>query len=157
MSICHLTCILGYCCSVAKSCQTLCDPMECSMPGFPVLHYLPEFAQTHVHWVSDAIQLSRPLSSPFRLLVPPKDVICHLTASWGQPRSWVLMHWPWDGIMLVIPHLSIPRTAQIHMWGGVSEADISFGSQSLLLEMVSSPGSPTLKLPVCPHLLLFIP
>ena len=50
------------CCSVAKSCPTLCDPVNCSMPGFPVLHYLPEFAQTHVHWVSDAIQPSHPLS-----------------------------------------------------------------------------------------------
>ena len=38
--------------------------MDCSIPGFPVLHYLPEFAQTHVHWVSDAIQPSHPLSSP---------------------------------------------------------------------------------------------
>ena len=38
-------------CSVAKLCLTLCDPMDCSMPGFPVLHYLPELAQTHVHWV----------------------------------------------------------------------------------------------------------
>ena len=52
------------CCSVAKSCPTLCEPMDCSMPGFPVLHQLPELAQTHVHWVSDAIQLSHPLSSP---------------------------------------------------------------------------------------------
>ena len=49
-------------CSVTKSCLTLCDPMDCSMPGFPVLHYFPEFAQTHVHWVSDAIQPSHPLS-----------------------------------------------------------------------------------------------
>ena len=37
------------CCSVAQSCPTLCYPMDCSRPGFPVLHYLPEFAQTHVH------------------------------------------------------------------------------------------------------------
>ena len=43
-------------CSVAKSCPTLCDPMNCSMPGFPVFHYLHEFAQTHVHWAGDAIQ-----------------------------------------------------------------------------------------------------
>ena len=43
------------CCSVAKSCATLCDPMDCSMPGFFVLHYLLESAQIHVHWVSDAI------------------------------------------------------------------------------------------------------
>ena len=53
-----------HCCSVAKSCPTPCDPMNCSMPGFPVLHYLPEFAQTHVHWICDAIQPSHPLSSP---------------------------------------------------------------------------------------------
>ena len=45
-----------FCCSVAKSCLTLCNPMDCSTPGFPVLHYLLEFAQTHVHWLSDAIQ-----------------------------------------------------------------------------------------------------
>ena len=57
------------CCSVAKSCPTLCDPMNCSTPGFPVLHYLLEFTQTHVHWVADAIQPSHPLSpaSPLAL------------------------------------------------------------------------------------------
>ena len=49
---------------VAKSCTTLCNPMDCSTPGFPVLHYLPELAQTHVHWVSDDIQPAHPLSSP---------------------------------------------------------------------------------------------
>ena len=52
--------------SVAKLCLTLCYPMDCSRPGFPVLYYLHEFVQTHVHWVSDAIQPSHPLfpSSP---------------------------------------------------------------------------------------------
>ena len=40
----------------------LCDLLDCSMPGFPVLHHFPEFTQTHVHWVGDAIQLSHPLS-----------------------------------------------------------------------------------------------
>ena len=48
--------------SVTHSCLTLCDPMHCSTPGFPVHHQLPELAQTHVHWISDAIQPS--LSSP---------------------------------------------------------------------------------------------
>ena len=48
------------CCSVAQSCLTLCDPMDCSTPGFPVFHYLPEFAQPHVHWIGDAIQPSHP-------------------------------------------------------------------------------------------------
>ena len=52
------------CCSVPKLCPTL-RPMDCSMPGFPVLHYLLEFAQIQVHWVGDAIQPSHPLSSPF--------------------------------------------------------------------------------------------
>ena len=51
--------------SVAQSCLTLCYPMNCSMPGLPVHHQLPEFTQTHVHQVSDAIQTSHPLSSPF--------------------------------------------------------------------------------------------
>ena len=52
------------CCSVAQSCLTLCDPMDCSTPGFPVHHQLPEFTRTHVHRVGDAIQPSHPLSSP---------------------------------------------------------------------------------------------
>ena len=69
----HLfTCLLALCISslkvkveisVALSCPTLCDPMDCSVPGFPVHHQLLELAQTHVHWVSDAIQPSHPLSS----------------------------------------------------------------------------------------------
>ena len=50
--------------SVAQSCPTLCDPMNCSTPGLPVHHQLPEFTQTHVHRVGDAIQPSHPLSSP---------------------------------------------------------------------------------------------
>ena len=49
---------------VDSLCPILCDPVDRSMPGFPVFHYLPEFAQTHVHWVSDAIQPSHPLSPP---------------------------------------------------------------------------------------------
>ena len=53
-----------HCCSIAKLCLTFCDPMDSSMPGFPVLHYLPEFDQTHFHRVSDAIQPSHALSSP---------------------------------------------------------------------------------------------
>ena len=53
-----------YCFSVANSRPTLCYPMDCSTPGFLVLPHLLEFAQTHFHWVNDAIQLSHPLSSP---------------------------------------------------------------------------------------------
>ena len=50
--------------SVTQSCPTLCNPMDCSTPGLPVHHQLPEFTQTHVCWVSDAIQPSHLLSSP---------------------------------------------------------------------------------------------
>ena len=53
--------LLWYSCSFVKSCVTPCNPMDCSMPGFFVLHHLLEFAQTHVHWVSDTIQPSNPL------------------------------------------------------------------------------------------------
>ena len=50
--------------SVSQLCPTLCDPMDCSMPGFPVLHKLPELAESHVHWVGDAIQTSLSYLSP---------------------------------------------------------------------------------------------
>ena len=56
--------ICGCFCLVVQSCLTLCDPMDCSMPGFPVHHHLPKLAQTHVHWVGDAIQPSHPLLAP---------------------------------------------------------------------------------------------
>ena len=58
--------------SVAQSCRTLCDPMSRSTPGLPVHHHLPEFTQTHVHRVGDAIQPSLPQSSPF----PPAPNPC---------------------------------------------------------------------------------
>ena len=55
-------CVAFCCCSVTQLCPTICNPMDCSTPGFPVLHHLPAFAQTHVHWVSDTTQSSHPLS-----------------------------------------------------------------------------------------------
>ena len=57
-------CFVCFVCWVTKLCSTLCYPMDCGMPAFPVLHYLPKFLQTHVHWVDDAIQSSHPLSPP---------------------------------------------------------------------------------------------
>ena len=56
--------LTGCCCSVIKSCPTLCDLMDCSMPAIPGVCFLSELAQIHVHWVSDAIQSSYPLSLP---------------------------------------------------------------------------------------------
>ena len=63
---------VGCCCIITKLCPTLCDAMDCSMPGSPVVHHFPEFAQVHVDWVSDAIQPSRPLlpPSPFAFNLP---------------------------------------------------------------------------------------
>ena len=70
----------GFCHLVAQSCPTLCDPVDCSTPGIPVLHHLPEFAQTHVHGVSDAVQPSCPLLSPSSLL----------TTIFGVSYTWIL-------------------------------------------------------------------
>ena len=70
-------------CSVTK-CSTLCDPTDYSTPGFPVPHYLREFAQTHVHWVSDAIHSSCPLLPPFSSC--PQS----FTVSGSFPMSWLL-------------------------------------------------------------------
>ena len=68
---------------VAQSCTALWDPMNCSMPGLPAHHQLPEFTQTHVHWVGDAIQPSHPLLSPSN---PALNLSQHqgLFASGGQ-------------------------------------------------------------------------
>ena len=76
--------------SVAQSCLTLCSPVDCRMPGLPVHHQLPEFTQTHVNRVSDAIQPSHPLSSPSPTSIFPSiRVFFHelaLCITW--PDSW---------------------------------------------------------------------
>ena len=76
---------------VTQLCLTLCDLMDCSMPGFPVHHQLPELAQTHVHWVGDAVQPSHPLSSTLFLpsIFPSIRVFSNesvLRIRW--PKSW---------------------------------------------------------------------
>ena len=74
--------------SVAQSCLTLCDLGDCCTPGFPVHHQLPEFTQTHVHWVGDAMQPSHPLSYPsppvFNLAQHQDLFKCQFFASSGQ-------------------------------------------------------------------------
>ena len=64
MCVCVRVCMSVQFSSVTQSCLTLCDPMNCSMPGLPVHRQLPEFTQTHVHRVGDVIQQSHPLLSP---------------------------------------------------------------------------------------------
>ena len=69
--------------SVAQSSPTLCDPTDCSTPSLPIHHQLPEFTQTHVHWVGGAIQPSHPLSS----LVPFSSCLQYFPASESFPMS----------------------------------------------------------------------
>ena len=80
--------VWGLCCSVAKLCLTFCNSTDCSTPDFPVLHHLPDFTQTHVHWVSDSIQPSHPLSSPpptaFNLSQHQGVFQCHFLPSGDQ-------------------------------------------------------------------------
>ena len=75
------------------------DPMDCSMPGFPVLHYLPEFAQTHIPWVSDAIQPSRPLP-------PPSSFALNFSQHQGpSDESALRIRWPDDRRSKPMKHL----------------------------------------------------
>ena len=78
--------------SVAQLCSTLCDTMNCSMPGLPVHHHLPEFTQTHAHWVGDAIQPSHPLLS--LLLLPPVVPSIRVFSN----ESNLHMRWPSIGV-----------------------------------------------------------
>ena len=81
-----MTLFLMPCCWVTKSCLTLCDPMDCSTPGFPVPHHLLELAQTHVHWDSDDIQPSVALFSSHLQSFPASGSFprSRLFASGGQ-------------------------------------------------------------------------
>ena len=75
--------------SVAQSCPTFCDPMNGSTPDLPVHHHLPEFTQTHFHRVSDAIQLSHPLSSPFPPAPNPSQLQSFL---WGNSGNSIRLY-----------------------------------------------------------------
>ena len=74
-----------------KSCQTLCDPMDCSTPGSPVLHHLPEFAQTHVQWVGDANRLTHPLPRPS----PSALNLSQKTLHWAKEARHRSLHVAW--------------------------------------------------------------
>ena len=103
------------CCLVAKLCPTVCDLMNCNTPGLPILHCLPEFAQTQVHWVGDAIQPSYPLS-------PPSPPALNLSQHQG------LFQW----------------ISSLHQVTKVSELELQQQSfQWIFSSLVSSPCSPT--------------
>ena len=92
--------------SVTQSCLTLCDSMHCSTPGFPVHHQLPELAQTHVHWVSDAIQPSLSSPSPTFNLAQHQGLF-----------QWVSsLHQVAKVLELQLQHQWILRTDYLHDW-----------------------------------------
>ena len=97
--------------SVAQSCLTLCDPMNRSTPGLPVHHQLPEFTQTHVQQVSDAIQPSHPLSSPSPPAPNPSQ---HQSFS---NDSTLRMKWPkyWSFSFSIIPSKEMPGLISFRM------------------------------------------
>jgi len=97
--------------SVAQSCLTLCDPMNRNMPGLPVHHQLPEFTQTHVHRVGDAIQSSHPLLS--LLLLPPIHPSIRVFAN----ESTLHMRWPkhWSFSFNIIPSKEHPGLISFRM------------------------------------------
>ena len=97
--------------SVAQLCPTLCDPMNRSTPGLPVHHQLPEFTQTHVHWVGDAIQPFHPLSSPS----PPSIRIF-------SNESTFRMRWPkyWSFSLSISPSNERPGLISFRMYGLIS-------------------------------------
>ena len=99
--------------SVAQSCPTLCDPMDCSTPGLPVHHQLPEFTQTYVHQVGDAIQPSHPLSSPSPSAPNPSQ---HQSLFHGN-ESTLHMRWPkyWSFSFSIIPSKEIPGLLSFRM------------------------------------------
>ena len=97
--------------SVTQSCPTLCDPMNRSMPGVPVHHQLLEFTQTHIHLVSDTIQPSHPLLSPFLLpLIPPSIRVF-------SNESTLRMRWPkyWSFSFSIIPSNEHPGLISFRM------------------------------------------
>ena len=96
--------------SVAQSCPTFCDPMNCSTPGLPVHHQLPELTQTYIHRVNDAIQPSHPLSSPSPPAPSPSQ-------HQSFPESTLRMRWPkyWSFSFSIIPSKESPGLISFRM------------------------------------------
>ena len=97
--------------SVAQSCPTPCDPMDCGTQGFPVHHQLPEFTQTHVHWVGDAIQKSHPLLSPS----PPPSIFPSIRVF--SNKSVLCIRWPkyWSFSFNISPFNEYSRLISFRM------------------------------------------
>ena len=133
--------------SVTQSCPTLCDPMNRSTPGLPVHHQLPEFTETHVHRVGDAIQPSHPLSSLF--LLPPIPPSIRVFSN----ESTLRMRWPeyWSFSFSIIPSKEHPGLISFRMdWldllavHGTLKSLIQHHSSSINSSALSLLHSPTL-------------
>ena len=130
-------------CSVAWSCLTICDPMDCSTPGFPVLHHTPELAQIHVQWVSDAIQPSYPLSSPSP---PAFNLSKHQGLfQWVSSSHQVAKYWSFKALCSLLSHYIYhpPRVRvcmpTFRLWGtGRPDMLQSTGSQRARLDCVNN-------------------
>ena len=120
-------------CSFAKSCLTLCNSMDCIIPGFPVHHHLLEFAQIHVHWVGDAIQTSHSLlpSSPPALWLSQHQALF----------QWVgFLHQVAKGLELQLQHQSSQWIFRVDwlVWSPCSPRDSQESSLAPLFENISS-------------------
>ena len=153
--------------SVTQSCLTLCDPMNHSMPGLPVHHQFPEFTQTHVHRVSDAIQPSHPLSSPS----PPTF---NLSQHQGLFKWVGSLHQVANVLELQLQHQSFQKTLRTDLlysvtsvqsfshvqlfatpWTAVRQASLSITNSWSLLKLMSTESvMPSNHLILCRPLLL---
>ena len=157
-----LSLYVSCCCSVAKSCLTLYGPMVCSTLGFPVLYYFLEFTQTHVQWVSDAIQPSHPLSPPSPPVLSPSQHQS-LLFQWVDSLYKVakvlerqIQHesFQWISSVQSLSHVQLFVT----LWTAGCQASPSItNSQSLLKLMSSESVMPSNHLILCHPLLLLLP
>ena len=135
--------------SANQLCPTLCDPMECSTLGLPVQHLCPEFTQTQVHWVNDAIQLSHPLlshsppdlnlsqyqglfkgvSSSHQVTKVLEFQLQHQSLQWTFRTSYL-----WDGL---VGSSCSPRDSKILLWHHNSKASILWGSAFFIIQLSS--------------------
>ena len=120
--------------SVAQSCPTLCDPMNRSTPGLPVHHQLPEFTQTHVHRVSDAIQPSHPLSSPSPPALPASESFpMSQLFTWGSQSTGV------SALASLLPKNTQDWSPLYSPWNSLGQ-NTGVGSLSLLQGILPTQG-----------------
>ena len=142
------------CCSVAKSCLTPCDSVDFSTSGFPVLHYLPGFEQTHVQWIDNVILSSHPLLPP----PPPPSIFPSIRVS---SNELVLMRLVAKILELQLQHQSVQSLSCVWLfatlWTAAHQASLSIINSLTLVKLMSIESvMPSNHLILC-HLLLLPP